>query len=141
MDMSNAMDAIIRKSFSNSDIVTDRFHVQQLISNAVQEVRVALRREALKEENEAIKKSRKEKVIYRSETYSNGDTKKQLLTRSRHLLFKTSSSWSNQQSERAEILFKEFPQLKHVHNISMIFRSIYENSKSIKDAKQKLENL
>jgi len=138
--MSNAMDVIIRKSFPNATIVTDRFHVQQLVSDAVQEIRVAYRREALKEENEAIKKSRAEKKIYHPEVYKNGDTKKQLLARSRYLLFKPTTKWSEQQQERAKILFQELPQLEHAHNISMMFRSFYENSKSIIDAKQKLNN-
>ena len=42
LDMSNAMNAIIRSSFPNAAIVTDRFHVQQLISEAVQEIRITL---------------------------------------------------------------------------------------------------
>jgi transposase len=35
LDMSNAMDSIIRSSFPQATIVTDRFHVQQLVSEAV----------------------------------------------------------------------------------------------------------
>lgn len=140
LDMSNAMDAIIKKSFPNATIVTDRFHVQQLVSNALQEVRIGLRRKALKEENEAIKQARKEKKPYKPKTYENGDTKKQLLARSRYLLFKPSSKWSNQQKERATILFREFPELKKAYEISMMFRNCYEHSKSIQEAKQKLDN-
>lgn len=139
LDMSNSMDAIIRDSFPAAKIVTDRFHVQQLVSEAVQEIRVSRRREALKEENEAIKKARADKQIYRPKVYENGDTKKQLLARSRYLLFKPSNKWSEQQQERSLILFKEFPKLEHAHNISMLFRTFYENSDSVQDAKQKLE--
>lgn len=54
LDMSNAMDVIVRQSFPKASIVTDRFHVQQLVSEAVQEVRGTLRRLALKEESAAI---------------------------------------------------------------------------------------
>lgn len=149
LDMSNAMDATIRMSFPQADIVTDRFHVQQLVSEAVQEIRVAYRKEAIKEENESIKKIREKnkkdknnenykREYYIPEIHENGDTKKQLLARSRYLLFKPSNQWSTQQDERSKILFKEFPDLRHAHNLSMNFRSIYENSKSIEDAKPKL---
>lgn len=86
LDMSNVMDAIIRKSFPQAIIVTDRFHVQQLITEAVQEIRMSLRREVLKEESEAILLAKKEKTIYQPTLYENGDTKKQLLARSFHLL-------------------------------------------------------
>lgn len=140
LDMSNSMDTIIRDSFPAAKIVTDRFHVQQLVSEAAQEMRVSRRREALKEENEAIKKARADKQIYRPKVYENGDTKKQLLARSRHLLFKPSNKWSEQQQERSMILFKEFPELEHAHNISMLFRTFYEKSNSVQDAKQKLES-
>jgi len=113
LDMSNAMDAIIRSSFPNAAIVSDRFHVQQLVSEAVQEVRIAHRREALKEETAAILLARKEKRVYQPTLYENGDTKKQLLARSHHVLFKPASKWTQRQQSRAAILFKEFPQICH----------------------------
>ncbi len=139
LDMSDTMDAIIRKSFPKAVRVTDRFHVQQLVSEALQEVRISLRREALKEENEEIKKARKEKKCYCPKIFKNGDTKKQLLARSRYLLFKPSSKWNTQQQERAKILFGEYSELKEAYGISMIFRGVYERSKNIFEAKKKLD--
>lgn len=76
LDMSNAMDSIIRKSFPQAIIVTDRFHVQQLVTEAVQEIRMSFRREVLKEETAAILKARKEKKVYQPQIFENGDTKK-----------------------------------------------------------------
>lgn len=63
LDMAETMEAIVRRSFPNARLVTDRFHAQQLVSEAVQEMRIALRREAIAEENAAIIRSRKEKTI------------------------------------------------------------------------------
>lgn len=37
LDMSESMEAIIKRTFPNATIVTDRFHVQRLISEAVRE--------------------------------------------------------------------------------------------------------
>jgi len=129
LDMSNAMDVIITNSFPKVTIVTDRFHVQQLVTEAVQEIRVALRKQAIKEESKAILRARKnkKKKKYQPKLYDNEDTKKQLLARSRYLLFKPKSKWTERQEQRAEILFKEFPSLKHAYNLSMSFRSWYEN--------------
>lgn len=139
LDMSNAMDAIIRTSFPNADIVTDRFHAQQLISEALQEIRGSLRREMLKEETAAILVAKKEKKIYQPPTYENGDTKKQLLTRSFHLLFKSSSKWTDRQKQRATILFREFEELDEAYKLSMMFRSWYENNTNKEQAKQNLQ--
>lgn len=139
LDMSNAMDAIIRAAFPQTDIVTDRFHVQQLVSEAVQEIRNTLRRAALKEETAAILLVKKEKRLYQPAVYANGDTKKQLLARSFYLLFKASSHWTERQKQRADILFKQFPQLQHAYNLSMLFRSGYERRQTIAEAKIQLD--
>jgi transposase len=139
LDMSNAMDAIIRTSFPQADIVTDRFHVQQLVSEAVQEIRNSFRREALKEETTAILKAKKEKKIYQPKIYENGDNKKQLLARSFHLLFKSTSKWTKRQEERANILFREFPQIQHAYHLAMTFRSWYDNNTDKVEAKENLK--
>lgn len=140
LDMAENMEAIVRSTFPKATLVTDRFHVQQLVSDAVQEIRIRLRREAIKEENEKIKQARKEKKRYQPAVYVNGDTKKQLLARSRYLLFKSSSKWRKQQEERADILFREYPELETAYKLSMMFRSIYEHGRSIPEAKEKLRN-
>jgi len=139
--MSNAMDSIIKGSFPNVTIVTDRFHVQQLVSEAVQEIRIVLRKKAIKEESRAILRAsrNKKKKAYQPPVYENDDTKKQLLARSRYLLFKPKSKWSEKQTQRATILFREFPQLEHAYNISMTFRSWYETSTSKEQAKVGLQ--
>jgi len=139
LDLSNAMEAIIRKSFPKATLVDDRFHVQQLVSEATQEVRMIQRREALKEENEAIKKCRLEKRKYEPMVFENDDTKKQLLARSNHLLFKPESRWTINQKQRAEILFREFPEIKKAYELSMMFRNCYETSHSIPEAKERFE--
>lgn len=137
LDMAGSMELISKNAFPNATQVIDRFHVQQLVSEAVQEIRINLRREAIEEENENIKQARKEKKKYYLKTFENGDTKKQLLARSRYLLFKPKSKWTESQSVRSEILFKEYPEIKNAYNISMLFRSCYENSRTVLEAKEK----
>lgn len=95
LDMSNAMDWIARECFPNAKKVNDRFHVQQLVSEALQEMRVRERWKAIDEENETIAECRKQKIKYKPYIYPNGDTKKQLLARGRYLLFKPQSKWTD----------------------------------------------
>ena len=139
LDMADTMDWIVRECFPNARKVTDRFHVQQLVSEAMQDMRVHERWKAIDEENETIQKARKSGQTYRPLTYQNGDTKKQLLARGRHLLYKPQSKWSDSQKQRAGILFREFPELEDGYSLSMMFRSFYEDSRTREAAKKKLD--
>lgn len=140
LDMADTMDWIVRECFPNAKKVTDRFHAQQLVSEALQDMRIKERWKAIDSENDAICAAKKTGQTYRPLTYANGDTKKQLLARSRHLLYKPQNKWSDSQKERAVILFKEFPDLEHGYNLSMMFRSVYEHSIARDEARGKLED-
>jgi transposase len=59
VDLARNMEKIGRISFPKCTIISDRFHVQQLPSEALQEMRITYRWEAIKEENEALKKQEK----------------------------------------------------------------------------------
>lgn len=139
LDMAESMKNIVKYSFPKATPVTDRFHVQQLVSEATQEIRILLRKEAIREENEQIKLVRSVGRKYRSKVFENGDTKKQLLARSRYLLFKSKNKWHESQQKRSIILFREFPELKSAYDLSMMFRNCYEHSHSIAEAKESFE--
>ena len=139
MDFCPSMAISTKQVFPKADIIMDRFHVQQLITEAVQEIRIEHRWKAIKEINEKTKQYKALGKTYYPKTYLNGDTKKQLLARSRYLLFKPSSKWTDSQKERANILFKEFPKLKKAYYLSMMFRSIYEHSTTKQEAKNRLD--
>lgn len=62
--------------------VTDRFHVQKLATEALQEMRIKYRWEALDAENDAIEKAKQTQTEFKAEVLSNGDSVKQLLARS-----------------------------------------------------------
>lgn len=140
LDMADTMDWIARECFPNARKVTDRFHAQQLVSEALQEMRIKERWKAIDEENEAIRKTKELGQNYQPLTHSNGDTQKQLLARSRHLLFKPPNRWTGSQKERASILFKAFPELERGYHLSMMFRSVYEHSGTRDEAKIKMED-
>jgi transposase len=138
LDLAPNMEKIARGSFPNASLVSDRFHVQQLPTEALQEMRIKYRWEAIEEYNKQVKEARKEGKVFEPETFSNGDTKKQLLARSRYLLYKPSSKWTTSQSIRAQILFSLYPELQKAYELTMMFRNIYETSRSVKIAQERL---
>lgn len=139
------MNLICKKCFLKADIVSDRFHVQQLANDAVQKLRIEYRWAAIDDENERIAKEKEEakkldtnksdttvmvKEINQNkqELFENGDNRRQLLARSRYLLFKCSSKWTISQAARAKILFKEYPDLERAYNLADGLRHIFNQS-------------
>ena len=50
--------------------------------------------EAIDQENEQIKQAKAKQKSFNPEIFSNGDTRKQLLARSRYLLYKAPNNWT-----------------------------------------------
>lgn len=130
MDMAASMIKAVRRSFPNAKRVIDRFHVQKLAYDAVQELRIKYRWDALDAESKAIEDARKSKQAYQPEVFNNGDTLKQLLARSRYLLFKHQSKWTGSQKERAELLFPKYPLLFKAYNLAIKLGHIFTACKS-----------
>ena len=138
MDMAANMQLAIKRCFVNAHRVIDRFHVQKLAFDAVQEARIKYRWEALDHENEAITTAKKNKEPYQAEILSNGDTLKQLLARSRYLLFKHHSKWTPTQKHRAELLFERYSLLKKAYDLSLRLGDIFRICKSKEQAFKRL---
>lgn len=139
MDMARNMGLAIRNSFPQCAMVIDRFHVVSLVLDAMQHLRVKLRWEALEEENIAIKIARQKGQKYKPEALPNGDTPKELLVRSRYLVYKFEEDWTIKQAERASILFEKYPILKIAYKLTLSFRNIYK-SNSKEDAEITFNN-
>ena len=75
----------------------------------MQEIRIGHRREAIQEETDAKQEVKGLKRKYIPYTFENGDTRKELLARRRHLLFKSLKSGVNHRKSEPKILFKEYP--------------------------------
>lgn len=127
--MAPTMEKIARYTFPNANLVTDRFHVQKLAYEAVQEIRIKHRWEAIEQENNEIELGKETQQEYIPEVFENGDTLKQLLARSRYLLFKSESKWTPTQRQRAEILFLRYPDIKDAYELSMELGRIYHTTK------------
>lgn len=129
LDMAGSMNLIAKKCFPNAVLVTDRFHVQKLAIEAVQELRIKHRWEAIDSENEAIEKARKQKKGYHPIVLENGDSIKQLLARSRYVLYKSEKNWTADQKRRADILFYLYPDIQVAYQLSQQLNWIFETTK------------
>lgn len=138
LDMANSMKLIAKKCFPKATQVTDRFHVQKLALEALQDIRIKHRWEAIDGENELIKQAKNLSKDFLPETFSNGDTRKQLLARSRYLLYKAPSNWTQDQYVRAKILFEAYPDIKKAFNLVQGLRNIFNTATSIQTAYTKL---
>ncbi len=138
LDMAASMNLIIKKCFPRAKRVTDRFHVQKLAYEAVQDIRIKYRWETLDAENKAYKEAKEKGIEYEPEVLSNGDTKKQLLARSRYLLFKPEERWTLSQWERAQVLFELYPDIEKAYKLSYKLYQIYNRQISPDIARTKL---
>lgn len=129
LDMAANMEQIVRKTFTKATLVTDRFHVQKLAYDALQQMRIEYRWEAIEQENNEIELSKQVGQTFKPDILANGDTPKQLLARSRYLLFKRKDNWTPSQVHRAEILFSRYPRLEQAYNLAQNLGYIY----SVKD--------
>ncbi len=129
LDMAGSMNKIVRKCFPNAERVIDRFHVQKLAYDAIQEIRIGHRWDAINEEAEAMRLAKYERRKYEPFIFDNGDTKKQLLARSRYLLFKSRDNWTSRQKERATILFAQYPDIREAYDLTHSLRMIFTNTK------------
>lgn len=130
LDMAGSMDKIVRKCFPCATRVIDRFHVQKLANDAIQEIRIDHRWDAINEETNARENAKHEGKKYVPEELQNGDTKKQLLARSRYLLFKSAEKWTAKQKERAKLLFELYPDIKQAYWLVHGLRMIFTNTKN-----------
>ncbi len=125
LDMAANMEQIVRKTFTKATLDTDRFHVQKLAYDALQQMRIEYRWEAIEQENNEIELGKQVGQPYKPHILDNGDTPKQLLARSRYLLFKRKDNWTPSQIYRAEILFYRYPRLEQAYNLAQNLGYIY----------------
>lgn len=131
LDMAGNMGLIAKKCFPNATRVIDRFHVQKLATEALQEIRIKYRWQAIDQENDAIEKAKKNKKRFESEVPTNSDILKQLLARSRYFLYKNKSKRTDNQIQRAHLLFELYPEIQKTYDLAQGLRNIFENTTDI----------
>ena len=149
-DLSSAMMLTARKCFPVAKLINDRFHVQQLMSEAVDQIRIRLRWQVLDDENKKIKEHRLRKKEAKNksereeigkwipERMGNGETMPQIIAKSKHIILKNKSKWNKQQTDRADILFEQFPALKRAYDLSMKLTEIFNRKIKPEEARLSL---
>ncbi len=94
LDLSESMHRICRLAFPKASRVIDRFHLQRLALDAVQEIRIKHRWDAINADTHARENAKLEGRKYVAERLENGDTPKELLARGRYALFKSPEKWT-----------------------------------------------
>ena len=133
LDMSNSMHLIAKRCFPNAMRTIDRFHIQKLANDALQEMRIAHRWDAIQADTDAREEAKCLGLPYTPVVLANGDTPRQLLARSRYLLFKSADKWTQSQKRRAEILFEQYPDLREAYSLAHSLRMIFSKN-TVKDA-------
>lgn len=133
LDLSDSMRKIVRTAFPKASRVIDRFHIQKLACDAVQELRIKHRWDAIQQANDEMEEAKSKGEDYVPFRYPNGDTGKELLIRSRYLLLKSADNWTERQKQRAEILFEKYPDIKKAYGLCHSLRMIFSKN-TIKDA-------
>lgn len=129
LDMAANMQLIAKRCFPNATLVTDRFHVQKLATEALQEIRIKYRWEAIDQENRAIEDAKNRGKKYEPAILDNGDTVRQLLARSRYSLYKRPEKWTSTQRERAELVFGLYPDIEKAYKLTQTLSKIYNQNK------------
>ena len=138
LDLSPSMMLIVRTVFPKARITNDRFHVQKLYYDALDDMRITYRWMARDLENQEIREARERGEQYKPFRYANGDTRKQLLARAKFILTKHQSKWTESQRWRADIIFEYYPELKRAYDLAMELTDIYNAKSHINAARLKL---
>ena len=149
-ELSSAMMLTVKTAFPNAMLINDRFHVQQLVCEAIDQLRISCRWLVLEQENQQIKahkekrkaaksKSDREAIgIWQPEKMENGETMPEIMARSRHIILKHCSKWNEQQTRRAYILFDKFPDLQKAYNVYLELINLYNKKSKPEEAKLNL---
>ena len=124
-DLSSAMMEAVRQSFPLADIVNDRFHVQQLFNEAMDDLRIDIRHQVRKEEAELQELCKKQGVEFVPTKYRNGETLPQILLRTKQALMVSRDKWKPQQKTRMGILFENFPLMERAYEVMQKLRWIF----------------
>lgn len=167
MDFSDSMFGIAKECFPKATIVIDSFHIVHRLCEGLEEMRLRFKRLAVTESKKAAaafarnedrkaknrayyrrnhpknpkeKRGRKRvrKQKYKPQTLSNGETKVEMLTRSRNMLAQSGDKWGESKKERAKILFDLYPRMSEGYSLICKVRSIFKQRITPELAKEKL---
>jgi len=104
----------------------EEYEAKDFVEKTIQKARIDQRWKEIDRENKSILQARKAGKSFKLKVFSNGDTPKQPLARSRYILYKLPHQWTENQIVRAATLFKAYPDIEKAYKLHLEFRVIYE---------------
>lgn len=128
-DMSPVYNKFCKTIFPDAMLTTDKFHVISQVLDTVQAVRTRLKVSELAKLPKKVKKRNIDTTeVQETEKVKLIETKIEMLTRSRYLLFKRAQNWKPWQAIRAKQLFSFFPDLKKAYLLTEKIRDWYDKT-------------
>lgn len=84
------------------------------------------------------RKSIRGNSAFRPTTLDNGETKVELITKSKHLLSMSRDKWSDSQKTRAALLFGLYPKIKEAYELADSLRAVFRSKLSREEATKRL---
>lgn len=115
-DMAPSYLKLIRETMPKAEIIVDKFHVMKYVYDAVQQVRLEIRKDIVEQIPKG--KRRKEDESFLSEL--------ELLKKTKSPLSKSKEQWSEDQLTLMEYIFKKYPKIKIAYNLAQDFKAWYD---------------
>ena len=103
-------------------IIIDKFHVMKYVYDAVQSVRMGLRKEILDQLPKGKRQKKDEAILSELE----------LLQKSRRLLSQSKIKWNEDQQELMGTVFNRYPKLETAYGLAQDFKIWYDKSNAVK---------
>lgn len=116
-DMSPSYMKFCRENFRSAQLVIDKFHVVKHVMDALQQVRIKIKRTIV------------DKIVpdKTGQTDEAQWTEAELLERSRYFICKMEADWGQQERKMATLLFEKYPILKKAYELTQKLRKWYNN--------------
>jgi transposase len=126
-DMSPMMKSICREKMPNASIVIDKFHVIKHLLDALQSVRLDIKKRIKEEELPNLKNP-------------NGWTDLELLEKTRYSLYKQKDTLSVEELELLNKVLEKYPELQKAYEITNALRKWYDK-KNVGNSKERMKKL
>lgn len=121
-DMAPSYLRFIRERLPESEIIVDKFHVMKYVYDAVQQVRMEVRKEIFEQMPKGKRRRKDEELLSELEQ----------LKKSRVPLSRSQNLWSEDQSELMQNLFYKYPKLERAYQLAQNFKDWYSKDNSKK---------
>lgn len=121
-DMAPSYLKFIRENLPQATIIVDKFHVMKYVYDAVQQVRMEVRKEIFEQMPKGERRRKDEVLLSALEQ----------LKKSKVPLSRSSDLWSNEQTELMNNLFLKHKKLEKAYNLSQEFKTWYNKNNAKK---------